>query len=148
MLVDAAWAADETVVFLALSGSQRLAVLHFVGSAPSLLAHLLPLDLPGVPLGTCITSIAFDSNTEKLAVAGMTASADDAPSAWLFAVQTSPVYLAKLLGAVTSPAASARADAAVGVAFRPAAIARAEERVAASALAIAWPGGTVSLAAC
>ena len=156
-LTDAAWSVDEKLVFLALSGSLQIAALHFVGSAPSLLAHLLPLELPGLvsePPGLRITSLAFDSTAGKMAVACTADETDDAPAAHMacvYQVQCSPVVVAKPLGRVASPPAdhTAAMRGVAGVAFRAGASAPTNARAqsAASTLAVSWPDGSVSLAA-
>ena len=153
-LTDATWSADEAVVLVALEASSQLGVLHLVGSAPSLLAHLLPLDLPK-PLGAelsdaswsaaCISSIAYDSNAGKLAVACSFAADIGVPPHHLvcvYGVESSPVYVAKLRGSVQPPAARARLAPCCKsqVALRPV---DGQNR---STIAITWPDGSVALA--
>jgi hypothetical protein len=148
LLTDAAWSADEKVVLIALSGSKQLAVLHFVGSAPSLLAHLLPLELPGVAQcdGTLISSIAFDSAAGRLAVACSTRGA--AAQHWVctYALQAAPVYVAKPVGPVLHAPAGGSCNgsraAHAAVAFQRCAV----ESQRRCLLAISWPDGTVALA--
>ena len=141
-------------MIIALEASSQLGVLHLVGSAPSLLAHLLPLELPK-PLkdlpdeswcAACISSIAYDSTAGKLAV-GCSVAADtstDAPRhlACIYGVQASPVYVAELCGSVLPPAAQARAAprSKLQVAMRPL---DGQKR---SILVVAWPDESVALA--
>ena len=152
-LSDAAWSTDEKVALITLSGSLQIAVLHFVGGAPSLLAHLLPLELPGIEQSRCtsISSVAFDSDSGRLAVACTTAGGDGLPAehaVCVFAVQSSPVFQARMLGRVLPPPDRLAAGASqAGVAFRPRAAGRAEQQVGPCALAVSWPNGAVSLAA-
>jgi hypothetical protein len=147
-LTDAAWSTDERVVLVALSGSLQVAVLHFVSAAPSLLAHLLPLELPGIAeRGTArIASIALDAGGTKLAVA-CAAKEDGVVPHWVraYALQSSPVYAAKLIGEIVPPpsAADEAAPGSPAVAFRRRGAAEAVEN---AALAISWPGGAVTLA--
>ena len=123
-LVDAVWTANESAVLIALDRSGQLGVLHLVGSAPSLLAHLLPIDLPvlsAMPSGAVhISSLAFDIAARKLAVA-CTAPGEEGDTeskVYLYDLQSSPVYLARLLQTVQSPAA-AGLPRKVHVAIRP-----------------------------
>jgi len=142
-------------VLIALDASSQLGVLHLVGSAPSLLAHLLPLDLPK-PLGdvlpdaswsaACISSLAYDSIAGKLAVAcslGVDIGTD-APRhlVCVYGVESSPVYVAKLRGSVHPPAAQARPAprCKLQVALRPV---DGQKR---SIIAITWPDESVALA--
>lgn len=137
-------------MLIALDDSSQLGVLHLVGSAPSLLAHLLPLDLPDLPArsegsSVHISSIAFDCMAGKLAVA--CADGDDPyarHAVCVYALQSSPVYLAKPLGHVQPPAdtGSTASPCKLQVAFRPAP-GSAQPR---SVLAITWQDGSVALA--
>ena len=149
-LVDAAWAANESAVLIALEGSGQLGVLHLVGSAPSLLAHLLPIDLPSLSHFRAelvhISSVAFDSAACKLAVAcTIEVGEDRSPESlvYLYTLQSSPVYLAKLLGTVKPPAGAARAvpQRRVQVAMRP--VVKGEQM---RNVTITWQDGSVALA--
>ena len=149
-LTDAAWSADESVVLIALDESSQLGVLHLVGSAPSLLAHLLPLDLPDLPAPSggvvTISSLALDSKAGKLAVACTAADAGAAAvhAVCLYALQASPVYLAKSVGRVLPPAdvASSPPQCKLQVALRPGLV-DGQNR---SVIAITWHDGSVALA--
>ena len=141
-------------MLIALEASSQLGVLHLVGSAPSLLAHLLPLELPkplkDLPAASwssaCISSIAYDSNAGKLAV-GCSVAADtgsDAPRhlVCVYCLQSSPVYVAELRGAVQPPAAQSRAAprCKLQVAMRPV---DGQKR---SIVAVTWPDESMALA--
>ena len=160
ILTDAAWSADEKLVLLALSGSLQVAVLHFVSDAPSLLANLMPLDLPGSGEAERISSLAYHSVAQRLAVGY--AGADESHWVAVFEVQTSPVFKARHLGRVLPPAAEHRAPrhstasgaAPMRVGFWRSAVPP-DERVrsaaqppavaAASQLAVTWDNGAVTL---
>jgi hypothetical protein len=137
-------------VLIALDGSGQLGVLHMVGSAPSLLAHLLPIDLPVLSALKCgavhISSLAFDSAACKLAVACTTAAGDGEAvqhMVYVFALQSSPVYLAKPLETLQSPADAALAgpQCKMNVVFRP----RADGQLR-NVLTITWQDGSAMLA--
>ena len=151
-LTDAAWAANESAVLIALDGSGQLGVLqHMVGSAPSLLAHLLPIDLPVLSVRKCgdvrISSLAFDSAACKLAVACTAALGDSGAVehlVYVYALQSSPEYLAKLLGTMQPPvdAALAVPQCKMQAVIRPGG----PDRQLRSVLTVTWQDGSVALA--
>lgn len=140
-LTDAAWSADEGVLLIALSDTPQMAVLHFVGGPPSLLAHLLPLDLPGLDARVRISGIALDSGAQQLAVACVCDRGDQEAWVGVFALKSSPVFAAQPTGKVLQPAAArlqqTHGQALAGVAFRP--MAAASTRAADASLAVSWP---------
>ena len=97
-LVDAVWLADETVVVLAFK--HRVAALHFVKEPPSVMAHLLPLDLPdldgsidGLALSSDALAVALRHDSRKCGVVN------------LYRISTSPVLAATYMGGVAGPQA-------------------------------------------
>lgn len=133
-------------MILSVTSSTQLAVLKFVGEAPSLAAKLVPLDLPvaALHLQGSVTSLCFDSTAGKLAVAFL---GDAEPSVCVFALQTKPACEAHLVGRLTPPALARTLKVASpqgpGLAFRHQLGSGASGSVL--ALAVAWPGGGVGV---
>ena len=141
-------------MLIALDATSQLGVLHLVGSAPSLLAHLLPLDLPK-PLkelpdaswsAACISSIAYDSAAGKLAVACSFLTGDGTAAlhhlVCVYGLQSSPVYQAELRKYVEPPAdAAPEPRCKMQVVIRPCSADKQKRGV----IAIAWQDGSVAV---
>lgn len=67
----AVWDPDGRMVLLAFSESSTLGSIHFASKPPSLVAHLVPVDLPEMATITAsqkIEKIAWDASGERLAI--------------------------------------------------------------------------------
>ncbi|KAJ8449730.1 hypothetical protein Cgig2_001386 [Carnegiea gigantea] len=67
----AVWDPDGRMVLLAFSESSTLGSIHFASKPPSLVAHLVPVDLPEIATITAsqkIEKIAWDASGERLAI--------------------------------------------------------------------------------
>uniref|UniRef100_A0A803LT93 Aladin n=1 Tax=Chenopodium quinoa TaxID=63459 RepID=A0A803LT93_CHEQI len=67
----ATWDPDGRMILLSFSNSSTLGSVHFASKPPSLVAHLLPVDLPEISTRTNsqqIEKIAWDASGERLAI--------------------------------------------------------------------------------
>lgn len=138
-------------MILSVTSSAQLAVLKFVGDAPSLAAKLMPLDLPVAaqqPPGS-VASLCLDSKAGKLAVAFL---GDPQPTVCVFALQTSPACVAHLVARLTPPGNTVSQKSASqlgpGLSLRSRVAHDGVNRSAqtlGSVLAVAWPSGGVGI---
>eukprot|EP00245_Coleochaete_scutata_P012996 TRINITY_DN5168_c0_g5_i1.p1 TRINITY_DN5168_c0_g5~~TRINITY_DN5168_c0_g5_i1.p1 ORF type:complete len:127 (+),score=22.71 TRINITY_DN5168_c0_g5_i1:74-454(+) len=88
-----------------------LAAIYFAAKPPNLDAHLLPLDLPGIPQAVDnekigISSMAWDGRGERLAVYFTSSNPNTPGTLALYDVRHTPIISASLVGYIHGPAGS------------------------------------------
>ncbi|KAK9154555.1 hypothetical protein Sjap_002035 [Stephania japonica] len=102
----ATWDPDGRMILIAFSDSLTLGSIHFASRAPSLDAHLLPIELPEIVSLTGshgVEKIAWDASGERLALSYK--GGDEAYSGLIsiYDVRRTPLVLASLVGFIRGP---------------------------------------------
>ncbi|XP_073154994.1 aladin isoform X1 [Henckelia pumila] len=102
----ATWDPDGRMILLSFSESSTLGSIHFASKAPSLDAHLIPVELPEIKSLTgsqVIKNIAWDASGERLAVSYMDGDELYRGLVALFDVKRTPLISTSLIGFIRGP---------------------------------------------
>ncbi|XP_074306817.1 aladin [Silene latifolia] len=102
----ATWDPESRMILLAFSGSSTLGSVHFASKPPSLVAHLLPVDLPEIANLTgsqSIEKIAWDGSGERLAVSFKEGDESYQGLIAIYDVRRTPLIAATLFGFIRGP---------------------------------------------
>lgn len=102
----AVWDPDGRMVLLAFSESSTLGSIHFASKPPSLVAHLVPVDLPEMATITAsqkIEKIAWDASGERLAISFKEGDELYQGLIALYDVRRTSLIAASLIGFIRGP---------------------------------------------
>lgn len=102
----AVWDPDGRMVLLAFSESSTLGSIHFASKPPSLVAHLVPVDLPEMATITAsqkIEKIAWDASGERLAISFKEADELYQGLIAIYDVRRTSLIAASLIGFIRGP---------------------------------------------
>lgn len=102
----ATWDPDGRMILIAFSKSLSLGSIHFASKPPSLDAHLLPVDLPGIaslPGSQGIEKMAWDASGERLAISYKGGDEFNKGLIAIYDTKRSPVISASLIGFIRGP---------------------------------------------
>ncbi|XP_048495984.1 aladin [Beta vulgaris subsp. vulgaris] len=102
----ATWDPDGRMILLAFSKSSTLGSVHFASKPPSLVAHLLPVDLPEIVTLTgsqVFEKIAWDASGERLAVSFKGGDELYQGLIAIYDVRRTPLITASLVGFIRGP---------------------------------------------
>ncbi|KAL9240052.1 hypothetical protein vseg_014313 [Gypsophila vaccaria] len=102
----ATWDPDSRMILLAFSESSTLGSVHFASKPPSLVAHLLPVELPEIAnlMGSqSIEKIAWDGSGERLAVSFKDGDESYKGLVAIYDVRRTPLIAATLFGFIRGP---------------------------------------------
>ncbi|KAE8651166.1 hypothetical protein Csa_002057 [Cucumis sativus] len=102
----AIWDPEGRMILLAFSGSSVLGSIHFASKPPSLVAHLLPVDLPEITTSTNsqgIEKIAWDASGERLAVSFKEGDKLSNGLIAVYDVKRTPLICPSLIGFIRGP---------------------------------------------
>ncbi|XP_056691119.1 aladin [Spinacia oleracea] len=102
----ATWDPEGRMILLAFSKSSTLGSIHFASKPPSLVAHLLPVDLPEIATLTGsqqIEKIAWDASGERLAVSFKEGDESYRGLIAIYDVRRTPLIAASLVGFIRGP---------------------------------------------
>ncbi|XP_073317452.1 aladin [Primulina huaijiensis] len=102
----ATWDPDGRMILLSFSESSTLGSIHFASKAPSLDAHLIPVELPEIKSLTgsqVIKNIAWDASGERLAASYVDGDELYKGLVALFDVKRTPLISTSLIGFIRGP---------------------------------------------
>ncbi|KAH9612001.1 hypothetical protein KSS87_000033 [Heliosperma pusillum] len=102
----ATWDPESRMILLAFSESSTLGSVHFASKPPSLVAHLLPVDLPEIANLTGshgVEKIAWDGSGERLAVSFKDGDESYQGLIAIYDVRRTPLIAATLFGFIRGP---------------------------------------------
>ncbi|CAO2822376.1 unnamed protein product [Amaranthus hypochondriacus] len=102
----ASWDPDGHMILLSFSKSCTLGSIHFASKPPSLVAHLLPVELPEIATLTrsqTIEKVAWDASGERLALSFKDGDESYQGLIAIYDVRRTPLIAASLVGFIRGP---------------------------------------------